>query len=392
MRWRRALLVLLPLALGACAHLEPVPPATPGRTAEEKAALYQRFHVQKDINGTYHIQGRAFSSLWALRALQEADPDSVPPQDGSLFRWRDLAWAGALIGSTAWYIQSHPVSGSIPSDYGLSTLAFNVSFLGWIFDGIDRMQRSADQRIQAWDRALAHSLEQPETAWEQDQRRYVDRLPGWKLGLGYSSTYRSGADYQDYFSPSPPGYLNFRYSDPWTEGVQASVGYGFASAWSLELEAEGVGQRDSGVIWGLNKHTEDMEQYVYQSSLRVGRAWDWRVGGPTDLSLMPFAGLGLGWMRGTATERDVAGTLIGSSVLRSTAPAGLVGLRGAVSWAPHIAYTLEAGYRWLRFDYGVVTEASGTYIGQQSPELSHHNTQAFWDHSGPFLKVGILFL
>jgi hypothetical protein len=382
-------IIFMPLALGACVSYRPYPGAPVVANPAGNAALYQEFSISRDSSGEYHAQGKSILPDFYMAQVQ---PAWVVRDFKDAFRWRDFGWLAVLVGSLNWELNTHPDSGQWPADYGLSRLSRQAVIFGVVTDILGRRETRLENESMPWNRSLAKDLGQPEPlAWVPKTVRYDDTLSGWKVGLGYSSTHRSGQDYQDYFTPSL-GILTFRYTDPWTEGLQLCVGYGFESSWTLELEAELVGTRSNGVVWSGSNITQRMDQYLYQSSIRLGRAWDWRMANQIDLSLMPFVGLGVGWMRGDGTETDSSENLLGSFVERSTAPASLAGIRVSISTAPHFSYTLETGYRWLHFDYLVVTEGQGTFARRSSPDTTLRGAQASWDCGGPFIKIGLMFL
>jgi hypothetical protein len=389
MKIRHLLVVLLPLALSACASVEPYPGVTPGRTAEEKAALYRNFAMQKDSDGDYHAQGQVFRApLPVMRYQHEVAPELIPTSfEHDLFGWKGWAWLGAWAGTMVWAQQlksGAPELGLVAALNSAMTVGMLSYYFGHFEQGVDRM-------TQRWDQALAKELDQPEPVWPLRETRYVDTLPGFKVGLGFSTTYHSGLDHQDEFTP-PSGIFNGRYQDAWTDGGYLSFGYTFKQAWTLEADWEAVGSPWAWAHLGSTDTDLELKQRFYYMGLRAGRAWDWRFDGPLDLSLMPFAGYGSGLMSGEMTEKDSTGARIGHYRLDAGGLAGVAGLRLAVSETKHLASTVELGYRWLRLDNARVEDADGSFAGRNSPEQTQHDTTAYWDLSGPYLKFGLLFL
>ena len=388
MLWRVASSLML-FSLGACVSYKPYPGAPAVSNPTANAELYRQYSIQRDSSGVYRAQGRTISPEFYMTQVQ---PTWFVRDFKEQFRWRDLGWLAALVASGSWQVSTLTNFGQYSPDYGISALSLKAVEFGLLTDFLGRRETSLAKKSLNWNRSLAKDLGQLEpAAWNPMTIKYDDTLPGWKVGLGFSSTRLSGQDYQDYFTPSR-GILTFRFSDPWTAGTQLCVGYGFAQSWTLELEEEVVGYRSDGVIWRGSNLNQNMDQIMYQASFRIGRAWDTRMADQYDISLMPLVGLGMGWLSGTGSENDANGNLVGSYVERSTSPAAMGGFRISISPVPHYSYTLETGYRWLRFDYLVVTEGKGVFAGRSSPDLTIRGAQGSWDCSGPFIKIGLMFL
>lgn len=377
-------LLLLAAGFMGCAHGKPYNPPGTGASAAEKKALYDEFAVSRDGDGGYRAGGRR---IHPIPYAQGTAPDLLPPMAAwDLYGTSDLAWLAVCAGGLAVYAQEAARTPTPPA-IGFAALLPFAALFGWESSFMRRAERQAEDRALAWNQALARDLDQPGPApFGPMDPVLADASPTWRLGLSAFTTEHSGLDAQDYFRNSG------RFDDQWVYAFSVSVGKGLGHGWLLELDSGGLGESmDPGVSFkdsgGHVVKTWDLAMTSFAPSLRLGHAWVWVLPDDWSLSAMPVAGAGEAWLLGHGTQRDGGGGQTGSYDVAASAPCFNVGLRVALAGSRHWASALELGWRWLRYDYLAVTSADGVYGGRSSPDSMAAGGPAYWDFSGPVIKV-----
>lgn len=386
------------IGLTACASVEPYQRPEPGLGVAERAEIYARKSVQGGAWNGYQVGGRplmriprAYSSVYA--DYFEASGDTVSAAEArraSSFAYAGLAagLGGVLIGVLANGPEA-PVGAPFWAGAGTGLLS-EVVLIEW------GRRRHFVPAVEGFNRRLRDDL-----GLDEEQLVTAEALkkgPRWVPGTNYvgmqallsgASTYDL-ADYYDrpWLSPDRNGW-----PESWAPllPLQFSVGRRFEKNVIVEFRAAAMPRGKTG-LW-----------YPDGTPARIQNTWAFSYGLMPAFPLASFRSkgedlarlyvgfeLGMGWLMSKASAYSANGAELGSYYLRASAVQiqPLVRLQSPSPWR-QLDFTMDLGYRFLRFGGIQVQDASGTFAGRPSPEQTLRGTEAAIDLSGPFLAVGL---